>query len=378
MRVLLLTFILVLLTAALPGLCAPDYRLAPEDVVTVTILRHEEFSGDFLVPADGIVSFPGAGEVVVSGKDLSELTDILTKKLSSRLKNPEVTISLKAQRQLRVYVLGSVNKPGVYDAKPDWRITECVAAAGGIIGEAADSRVSVLCAATGEQRSVKLVDVLRSTSTDNLPVQPNDVVNVETAKTLPVYVMGSVKNPGMYNLREDAGGILEAITLAGGAMEDAALSRVALTSVSGKSEVLDLSAADGNTVGSGNRKLQPGDLVVVPQSTDRVAVLGYVNQPGYYDLKDGQKITLADAVGMAGGIIPRKGQADSILVMRSENGEQQKLVYNLSKFLRAGDPQNNPAIKPGDVIYVSAGKNPNWESLIRLLSSVSIFANAVY
>ena len=356
---------------------ASDYRLGPEDIVSVVVLRHAEFSGDFLVPSDGLVNFPGAGEVLVTGKSLSELSSALTDKLSSRLRTPEISVTLKSQRMHNVYVLGAVKSPGIYNAKPGWRITECLTAGGGIIGSSADCRVTLFRASSGEHKSAALSDILKADSTTNFAVESNDLVSVETAKTLPVYVMGRVKNPGIYDLRENCGA-LEAIALAGGPLDDAALSRVMISGSSGKSEMVDLSSAGSGSKTNENPKLSPGDLVVVPESTNRVAVLGYVTTPGYFELKDGKNVTLSDALGLAKGVISRKGQVDSILVLRMSDGKQQRLTYNFGKFLKSGDVQQNPDIQPGDVVYVPAGKNPSWDAVVRALSSVSLFANAIY
>lgn len=57
---------------------SPSYRVGPEDVITVLVNRHPEFSGDFYVPADGIVSFAAAGQMAVSGKTLEEIASHLT------------------------------------------------------------------------------------------------------------------------------------------------------------------------------------------------------------------------------------------------------------------------------------------------------------
>src|SRR5579862_411612 len=50
----------------------PGYQLGPEDTVTVAVNKHLDFSGDFLIPPDGIVDFPGVGKVHVPGMTLSQ------------------------------------------------------------------------------------------------------------------------------------------------------------------------------------------------------------------------------------------------------------------------------------------------------------------
>ncbi|HOM72356.1 MAG TPA: polysaccharide biosynthesis/export family protein, partial [Armatimonadota bacterium] len=45
--------------AAEPELDA--YKLGPEDVVTVVVSRHPEFSGDYYIPSDGVISIVAVG-----------------------------------------------------------------------------------------------------------------------------------------------------------------------------------------------------------------------------------------------------------------------------------------------------------------------------
>ncbi|MCS7300496.1 MAG: polysaccharide biosynthesis/export family protein, partial [Fimbriimonadales bacterium] len=54
-----------------------DYTLDTGDVLKVTVLRHEQFSGEFAVPPSGRVVFPGVGEVPVRGLTLNQLSSIL-------------------------------------------------------------------------------------------------------------------------------------------------------------------------------------------------------------------------------------------------------------------------------------------------------------
>lgn len=374
--IIITAFLIALLVV--PAWANTEYQLGPEDIITVNVIRHLEFSGEFFIPVDGAVNLPGIGVVQVAGKSIRELSDYITTQLKERLKNPEVSVSLKQQRQQRIYVLGAVLNPGVYDLKPGERITESIAAAGGITGETADCKITLMRASNANQQTVALSDILKADSSGNIPLQPGDVVNVKTVIQWPVYVMGQVKLPGVYQLREDNNGILEALALAGGILDTAALSHVTVTHTSGKSTVVDLTPAIRDGEKSEKMKLEPGDLVVVPESQNRIAVLGYVNQPGYFTLKDGQKVTLSDAMGLANGLMPKKSRPESILILRTTDGKQEKLVYNLGKFFKTGDTASNPVVRSGDVIFVPRSETPEWDSIIRAISSTSILFNAIY
>lgn len=356
------------------------YRLGPEDVINVAVARHPEFSGEFYIPVDGVVNLPAAGQVSATGKTLAELSEAVKTQLGDRLREPEVTVTLKTARQQRVYVMGSVDKPGPYDAKPGWRVTEAIAAAGGVAKtvESTDCQVALLRASTGKRETTPLADVLHGKPEQNPLVESGDVVMVEAEETMPVYVMGRVKNPGMYRLRKGNARVVEALTLAGGTLEDAALDRVSISHLSGKSETVDLVPAVLDGTKSAATTVEAGDLITVPAETGRVAVLGYVNEPGYFPVRSGQTMTLSDVLGLAKGVDNRRGQMGAVAVVRkSGTKEQQNQIYDFRKFLKSGDLTQNPEIHAGDVVYVPQNGKPDWGSVFQALTSIGIFASPI-
>lgn len=379
MKTLLSVFLLAITIFGAIASEAPQmaYKLGPEDVITVTVARHPEFSGDFLIPSDGNVTLPSIGQIKVAGQTIKELCDYVTEQLRDRLLNPEVTVSLKTARMQRVYVLGAVSKPGPYDVKLGWRITEAVAAAGGLTSgiEPADCKATVLKSTNGERQSVEFSAAVTGIKDANLSIESGDVLTVEAEETMPVYVVGKVKSPGLYRLRKSSPGLMEAITLAGGSLDEAALSRITVTHMSGGSDSVDLTPAVHDGKLESNIKLQTGDLVTVPETTSKVAILGYVRTPGFYTLKDGQKLMLADALGVAGGPENKRGGLSSVIVIRSQRNKQEKLSYDLNKFLKSGDLAQNPEIKPGDVVYIPETGKPDWEMVFRAVSTVGVLIN---
>ena len=347
------------------------YRLGAEDVINVTVARHAEFSGDFYIPADGTVNLPSVGSIVAGGKTLDELAKDVAARLKDRLNEPEVTISLRTARMQRVYVLGSVSKPGLYDMKPGWRITESVAAAGGLaaVVEPSDCSATILRASTGERETVKLSDVFLGINDANVAINSGDVVTINAEETIPIYVMGKVKTPGLYRVRKDSAGVAVALTLAGGMTDDAAINRVTIVRLNGESQAVDLAPALLQGKQESTVALQAGDLVVVPEETARVAVLGFVNEPGFFPMRAGVALTLSDAIGLAKGA-DKRGKLGSVAIIRREGNEQKRMVCDLSKFLKSGDVTQNPEIKPGDVVFVSETSRPDWDTIFRAVTSI--------
>ena len=98
-----------------------------------------------------------------------------------------------------------------------------------------------------------------------------------------------------------------------------------------------------------NISLMPGDTLVVPESKDKVAVLGAVNRGGTFDVTDGMK--LIDAVALAGGGTTQ-ANLSQVAVLRLEGGKTKTIVVNLGRALSGQDPSQNMPVQAGDAVYV--------------------------
>jgi polysaccharide export outer membrane protein len=68
----------------------------------------------------------------------------VTKRLSERLLNPEVTVIPSQIRQPSVYVLGDVRTPGAYPARNAVTATQALALAGGVLRTGGESNIAVI------------------------------------------------------------------------------------------------------------------------------------------------------------------------------------------------------------------------------------------
>lgn len=376
-----IAIILVFMTFLVGGLAlaqnADAYLLGPEDTIGITVIGHPDFSGEFFIPPDGIVTLPAAGKIAVTGKTIGGLASEVIEKLKERLNEPEVFISLKSPRMQRIYIVGAVAKSDSYDMKPGWRITEALAAAGGLEKGISpeDCKVIIFRSSTGEKHTVLLSDVLRGSADANLLILNGDVMTVDPGETFPVYVTGKVKSPGLYRIRKDNPGIMSAITMAGGIMEESASNSIKINHLDGTSEMINLTPVLLEGTGLPETTLRAGDLLIIPEATSRIAVLGFVGQPGFFNLKDGIKVTLADALGMAKGMDNKRAGLSKVVVVRITEGKDQKMVYDLSKFLKKGDTTQNPLIMAGDVIYVPETNKLDFDTITRGLTSIAVILN---
>lgn len=117
-------------TVAVAGtapLITESFMIYPGDLVRVRIWREPSLDGDFQVDEAGRLTLPLLGTRVVTGVRWLDLRDSLLSGYRRELKAPSVTLTPLR----RVYVLGEVNRPGVYLADPTLSLAGIVALAGG-------------------------------------------------------------------------------------------------------------------------------------------------------------------------------------------------------------------------------------------------------
>jgi protein involved in polysaccharide export with SLBB domain len=335
---------------------AQEYRLGPEDVLSVTVLRHPEWSVDLMtVTSAGKISLPVVGDLFVSGKTTSQVDAEITRRLRGRVLRPEVTVTLKQARLARIFVLGVVAKPGAYDIKPGWRVSEALAVAGGptVRTEVIEATLS---RANQKAMPINLAKILiDSSSAANLTLRPGDTLRF-SSRTIQVFVSGQVQKPGGYEVTQ-GDSMPELLTQAGGATAVAALKRISVQRA-GKTYPVDAYAAlkEGKAVGF---PLQDGDFVVVPENTMKVLVMPAVNRPGYVAMPEDGKMTVADALSAAGGPKDRARLFEVALLRQTPSGGVQKQIINLDRLKKEGGSMAstlNQPLQPGDVVFVPEGK----------------------
>jgi polysaccharide export outer membrane protein len=92
-------------------------------------------------------------------------------------------------------------------------------------------------------------------------------------------------------------------------------------------------------------------LTVLGYANRHITVLGQVQKPGDYNLRDQSSVSLLQAVGMAGGFTRLANSAD-IIVKRNVDGAEKILRLN-GKSMASDDRSEPFVILPGDTITVT-------------------------
>jgi polysaccharide export outer membrane protein len=258
-----------------PGTPAPAWaqapvtadKIQPKDSLDVTVPDQADLTRRYTVEQDGILVFPLVGSIPAAGLTAQQLATDLEGRLNKYLKNPHVRVVIS--RPKRVFVFGEqVKAPGIYELETNRTLLQALASAGaGELSEAVviRTRGAISPVLPGQDAASEVIHVnLRDlekgveagTLSGNIELQDGDTVFVPRVDPNLVQVVGQVRHPGAYAIATGTT-VRQALTLAGGPAERAALERATITRIAdGRVQTIRATLDD---------TLRPGDSVSVPE-----------------------------------------------------------------------------------------------------------------
>lgn len=110
-----------------------DYRLGPQDLLSVEVFQLADLTREARVSASGEISLPLVGRVPVANRTAAEVeSDIAQRLKAGYLQNPQVTVFVKEYLSQRVTVEGAVSAPGVYPLNQRMTLLQMIATAHGL------------------------------------------------------------------------------------------------------------------------------------------------------------------------------------------------------------------------------------------------------
>ena len=163
------------------GGSATDYKLAPMDVVDVSVFEAPNLSRTAQVSAAGFISLPLIKDVKASGKTTDELQhDIAARLKQDFMQSPQVFVSVKEYNSQRVTVDGAVKNPGVFPLKSETTLVQILASAGGLNEMATPSGVYVLRDADGKKQVARFdLSEIRKGKKQDPVLRAGDIVMVD-------------------------------------------------------------------------------------------------------------------------------------------------------------------------------------------------------
>jgi protein involved in polysaccharide export with SLBB domain len=143
-------------------------------------------------------------------------------------------------------------------------------------------------------------------------------VTMGTIRTIQVFVMGKVNQPGLYTISA-LSHVSNALVAAGGIAKVGSLRKVELRRGDQTIKVIDLYNILLHGDSSGDVRLEPRDVIFVPIIGPVVGLAGDVNSPAIYELKG--ETDLRSVIALAGGV-SAFGYAQRIQVERIDNHQK--------------------------------------------------------
>jgi polysaccharide export outer membrane protein len=182
----------------------------------------------------------------------------------------------------------------------------------------------------------------------NYLLNPHVTVTVDQYATANVTVMGQVKQPGSYPIGTPRS-VIDVLALAGG-MTDLADRRITIERRVSKDRVQYFLSNQSNAALDSNALVYPGDIVLVAK-IDVAYVMGDVPRPGGYPMStnDG-KLSLLQAVTLAGSQEPHAIPNRTRLIRKQPDGTYVEMQVALAK-IEKGKEADIP-LHPDDIIYI--------------------------
>ena len=168
------------------------YRLTKYDVLDIQIVGFSTFESsdsaktsglnNVVIGPDGYVQLPYAGSIKLAGLTLDEAKNLISDRLRTYLRFPDMSIIVKTYGPRKIYVMGEVKTPGIHELGADsLNAYAAISSAGGITRRGRSTQVQVL-RVVGDTMYYKQLNIKnyikKHDLTQNVVLQDGDIVYV--------------------------------------------------------------------------------------------------------------------------------------------------------------------------------------------------------
>ncbi|CBN54668.1 MULTISPECIES: SLBB domain-containing protein [Kamptonema] len=297
------------------------YTLGGGDNIRVDIFDLPQLSGNYQIPAGGVIQLPLIGSISIQGLTLEEATTAISNAYAPVLKRPQITVSLQATRPLNVWISGEVNRPGSYSIP--------------------------LSSGAGNVPSVQFPTLVQAIERAQGVTQIADIRRVE--------------------VRRRAGGVGQAQVITFDLWQYLQTGTVSADITLRDGDAIFIPTAPAVNLAEA-RQIAISTFAPPPSQARTVAVVGEVTRPGRYVVVGGDTLsaqsvqglpTVTRAIQLAGGLKP---QADirQVQVRRPTSaGSEQIFSVNLWQLLESGDVNQDTILQDGDTIIIPTAAEIN-------------------
>lgn len=321
----------------------PEYVLGSGDDLVIDIWGGVSQQISRVVDREGRVSLPEAGPVTVAGITLANAEKRIQSALEPQFRGAKVGVSVRRLRNVRIYVVGDVQRPGAYDISSLSTPLNALYVAG---GPTASGSLRVIRHYRGSQliSEMDLYDLLLKGVRQSIEhLEPGDTILVPTTGPQ-VGVAGSVRRPAIYELKSKTDQLSDVIEMAGGVTVSSALGEIKVERVEPHDQRVTLKVplqpnqSGGPAIGDSGFMVQDGDRVYVaaidPYKNQTVYLEGHVYRPGSYPFVSGMKVT--DLVKSYRDVLPEPAAHAEIVRLQPPDYRPVAISFDLLGAL-AGD-----------------------------------------
>ncbi len=354
-----------------------NYVVGPGDVLSlrVVVREWEQVSQEMTVTPEGLIFPEQLERMTAAGQTIEALRRAVVQGYSRIFANPEVTLSVSAQRAIEVYVTGDVVRPGRYLQTGMATVLDALYSAGGPseIGSYRRIRLTRIGAAPVE---LDLYDYLLTGSREqDVLLNPGDTIFVPPVGP-EVGLAGEVRRPARYELLDTAS-VADVIAMAGG-LTPQAYGIIDLWRTDDRRDwrLLTIDSADPGATGMGT-PVTDGDVLVVHSIRDSygntVRILGAVKRPGYYPVETCP--TVGALIEAAEGLAVNAHVGRGVISRLNAERHFEIIPFEVAAAL-AGDPEHDLSLRARD--YVTIYEQEEIEPAFEVEVSGAVIRPGVY
>jgi polysaccharide biosynthesis/export protein len=301
---------------AAPAGSAEEYRIGPEDVLSINVFEAQELNREVRVSANGEISLPLLSSVRAAGLTPRELELVLQELLHrTYMKDPHVSVFVREMQSHPVSVMGAVRRPGVFQVRGSKTLLEMLSLAEGLADDAGETVLIMRGAALSREPDSSTEHLALADQHSSGPQEAGEVLAVSRS----------------LNDRP--------------AVPESAVEQVNLKDL--------LESADPRN----NPLVHPGDIVKVTRA-GVVYVIGEVRKPGGFALKSNGNISVVQALALSEGLTHTAAKGNARIIRTDpQSGERKETPIDLGKILTGKAP--DPMLEAKDIVFVpnSAAKS---------------------
>jgi len=202
LRLVVIMFLAMSMAAAQQLHQRPQYRLQPGDTLELQYHYTPELNQTAIVLPDGYLNLNLVGNVKVGDLTVQEAHDLIVKKASERLNDPDLNLILRDFQRPYVVVAGEVPKPGRIDMRENTTAMQAILLAGGFADTAQSGQVLLFRRINSDMAEVKVLHLTNLNKTSKLEhdmeLQQGDMLLVPRNKVAKVSKYMKLLNIGTY------------------------------------------------------------------------------------------------------------------------------------------------------------------------------------